>query len=351
LLKILVALLGALVVSLVASAGAGADSIVFMKSGEVWIAHSDGSGARPFTLNPFHWAWPSEADDGTIVVAGGDGHAPYGFPGSDLYRFSGNGNQIGGPIPTPGTYYTLACPTLPPNSVRVSPDGSKIAYGSTLCSSGLTALWTPSSSTGLDWPNQNGGLGVQDYSDPDWIDNTHFSVSHPGATIGTQPMWGVQATDSAASGPGWYEPSATGDGFQGIIARTGKIAALFEDDAADWTPAVPHSVTVWLYTAASLADAEANGYQLQCKLALNAAQSSDPFDYSPTFSPDGSKLLGGDRHGLRPVCVKRWLHACQSAAPGLRREPTVLRRRQHAGPGAEPEPARCYHAAAAPSPS
>src|SRR3954465_10066405 len=97
---------------------AHADSIVYMKGGQVWIAAPDASGARQFTVNPFAWHSPSEADDGTVVAAGGPAHGSYGQAGSDLYRFGGDGNQIGGPIPTPGT------------GVRVSFDASKIAYGS-----------------------------------------------------------------------------------------------------------------------------------------------------------------------------------------------------------------------------
>ncbi len=300
----LVIVLGALGIALFADvAAANADSIVYMKSGAVWISNADGSSARPFTLYPFHWAWPSEADDGTIVAAGGDGHPPYGEAGSDLYRFSANGNLTAGPIPTPGTYYTLNCPTQAPNSVRVSPDAGKIAYGTTLCSQGPTALWTPSNATGLDWPNQNGGLGVQDYDYPDWIDSTVFTVTHPGPVSGTQSQWGVSSTAASPGGAGWYEPGATGTGFQAIVARSGKISALFEDDKADWIPPQTHNATIRLYTAASLTDAENNGFDLQCKLTLSASQSSDPFDFSPTFSPDGTKLLWGDDLGVEVANV------------------------------------------------
>src|SRR3954452_1672186 len=106
---------------------ASADSIVYLKDGQVWIANADGSGGRQFTAAANSWAWPSEADDGTVVVAGGPAHDASGFGSSDLYRFKGDGTQIGGPIPTPGTYSTASCPEPPPTSVRVSFDASKIA--------------------------------------------------------------------------------------------------------------------------------------------------------------------------------------------------------------------------------
>ena len=43
-------------------------SIVYLKNSEVWIAHADGTHARQFTLHPYNWSSPSEADNGTVVV-------------------------------------------------------------------------------------------------------------------------------------------------------------------------------------------------------------------------------------------------------------------------------------------
>src|SRR3954470_9313860 len=125
-------------------APAQADSLVYLKDGQVWISGADGSGARQFTGAANAWAWPSEADDGTVVVAGGAAHGAYGQPGSDLYRFRPDGTQIGSAIPTPGTYADASCLAQPPTGVRVSFDATKIAYGSFLCSTGeATAYWTP----------------------------------------------------------------------------------------------------------------------------------------------------------------------------------------------------------------
>src|SRR3954452_20457466 len=191
---------------------AAADSIVYLHGGNVWIANPDGSGARQFTLNAFHWAWPSEADDGTVVVAGGDGHGPYGDAGSDIYRFSADGNEIGGAIPTPGTYYSLDCPTTAPWSVRVSPDASKIAYSTVQCStSDFTTLWTPSTATGLSFPNQDNGVGDQDYEQPAWIDSSHYMASHAGQTVtSSQSRWYVQDTTQSPYGTGWTEDDISG---------------------------------------------------------------------------------------------------------------------------------------------
>src|SRR3954471_8093195 len=136
-------LLTALALFLALPAAAGADSLVYLKGDQVWISGADGSGARQFTAAPNSWQWPSEADDGTVVVAGGPAHGSYGQPGSDLYRFRGDGTQIGAAIPTPGSFADASCLSQPPTGVRVSFDASKIAYGSYLCSTGeATAYWT-----------------------------------------------------------------------------------------------------------------------------------------------------------------------------------------------------------------
>src|SRR5438309_1242597 len=91
-------------------------SLVFIRDGNVWIAQGDGTGARAVTRDG-GYAFPSQADDGTIVAQ----------RGSAFVRLSQAGAPLGSPIesvlgdsPLPG----FAGPYWP----RVSPDGSTIAY-------------------------------------------------------------------------------------------------------------------------------------------------------------------------------------------------------------------------------
>src|SRR5438034_3280488 len=120
-----------------APAAAQADSLVFIKGGEVWLSRADGSGARPVTSAPNHWAWPSEADDGAIAVAGGAARVNPGGTDSDgsseIYRLSQAGAQLAPPVNTPGSNSSPACPTYPPSSVRISPDGTRVAYDAFHC--------------------------------------------------------------------------------------------------------------------------------------------------------------------------------------------------------------------------
>jgi len=86
-------------------AAAGADSLVYVKGGNVWISHSDGSAARQVTSAPNNWAWPSTADDGTVFAAGGaqrvnlDGSDSDGS--TEIYRMDQSGRQIGPFLETP----------------------------------------------------------------------------------------------------------------------------------------------------------------------------------------------------------------------------------------------------------
>src|SRR5690348_17052010 len=121
-MRLRLALAAAAIAALVPCASASADAIVYMKNDQVWVAAPDGSNAHQVTKYDFNWQWPSMADDGTIAAAGGPPHPPYGWESSDLYVFKGDGNLRNGPIPTPGDYYTLDCPTVAPTNVRISPD-------------------------------------------------------------------------------------------------------------------------------------------------------------------------------------------------------------------------------------
>jgi hypothetical protein len=294
----------ALAAGVLVPAAAQADTLVFVKDGQVYIGDVDGSHARPLTTEANNWAWPSEADDGTVVVAGGqqrvnaDGTDSDGS--SEIYRLDQHGHQLGAPIPTFGSYSSPACPTYPPSSVRVSPDGQTIAYWILNCGSfDYSTYFTPASSTGLSFPHQT--VGQMDYINPVWLDSSTLLVNHNGATFGPhQSLYGTIAIadDSSAGGPVELGDSDSLTSFQATVDRAGDKLAFFEDDHPDWTDGKPRTAKLLLYTTNGSALADPT---LRCAVSLNAAAFPVPSHGSPSFSADGSVLAFAMDDGIHEI--------------------------------------------------
>ena len=95
-------------------APAAADSILFVRDGNVWISTPDGSTERQLTAGG-GYASPSMADTGTIVA----------LRGNAFVRLRPDGAVVGGPTPAVGGNWVVA---RGPYDARVAPDGMRIAY-------------------------------------------------------------------------------------------------------------------------------------------------------------------------------------------------------------------------------
>ncbi len=230
--------------ALIAPATASADSLVLVKDGEVWISHADGSGARPVTASPNNWAWPSAADDGTIVAAGGAQRVNPGGTDSDgaseLYRLDQAGHVLGGAggaVLTPGSNSSPACPTYPPTSVRVSPDGRQVVYDDFHCDYQYPFL--------EDFASGQFSSFATDYSRPQWLDATHVLITHIGPTVGNAAFGVYDTVAKTGHGP-TDDPYM--DDFQAVAARDGSRVAVLEDDAPDFFDGVARRADIRLYT-------------------------------------------------------------------------------------------------------
>jgi hypothetical protein len=284
--------LGCVAVALAFPAAAGAASLVFVKDGNVWIAGADGSGARAVTSQPNNWAWPSEADDGTILVAGGaqrvnaDGSDSDGS--SELYRLDQQGRTIGGPATTPASTSTPQCPTYAPQIARVSPNGASVAYSLFFCDTFHTFYG----------PALGGTAAMQqslaDYVDPSWIDDGRFLITHQGTTLdASQAQWGVWDTGARTAGA-WRAGESYLTGYQAVVSRSGTRVAVFQDDGADHYGTVANA-RITIYTASGIQGADT---AMRCEIPLDASTVKNATSASPSLSPDGGTIVWAQADGI-----------------------------------------------------
>lgn len=120
-MRIRTALVLAGALTLTAAGPAAADSIVYVKGKDIWVANPDGSGQQRVTKNGSAsrpYGSPSQADDGTIVASRGEEIVRLRRDGKLLSHFNPPGTSDSAGQPIDGV----------PQDIAVSPDGKRIAF-------------------------------------------------------------------------------------------------------------------------------------------------------------------------------------------------------------------------------
>lgn len=142
-----------LLLALTLAAPAAADSIVYVKDANVWVAQPDGSQARALTTDGtagLPYASPSQADDGTVLAVRGSRFHKLDRQGKLLATFDSLLTSNPGPAMAVG-----------PFDAKLSPDGTKFAY----------------------WLGIMGGW--YDYATNRWYTDPQSSVAYQSAVDGT----------------------------------------------------------------------------------------------------------------------------------------------------------------------
>jgi hypothetical protein len=277
-------------------AAASADSIVYVKSGNVWLSQPDGSGAYQVTTDgtaDSPYRSPSQADDGTIAVGHDD----------DIVRMDQNGsvrNRIDPPGLTDSVSHHM---DGPPVDVAISPDGARIAYtlAGYSCPPGADCgARTATAYTAADHFTAPEAGGTTYFRNPSWVTNAR-TVQFGGA--GSQ----VNLHDVGSAGAKhWFDdydyadpPTDLGDGE---VSRQGSDIALLRG-YGDSTTLIWYRVT---------GDVRAGSPGVP-DIGHGCATGQQAGTAGPTWSPDGTALAWEERNqqtGQSEIWVKRQAADC-----------------------------------------
>jgi hypothetical protein len=282
---------------LVVAAPAAADSIVYVKDANVWLANPDGSGQYQVTTDgtaDHPYRSPSQADDGTIAA---------GF-GNEIVRMRQNGEVLNR-IDPPALLDSASDPVDgPPVDVAISPDGARIAYTMSDYTCPVAAecgARTVTAYTAADHLTAAAASGTTYLRDPSWVTSSR-TLQFSGFTHQ------VNLHDvGAPADVHWFDDyeivgqeDATDLG-DGELNRQGTMLALVRGYGAEAT-------VVWYDVAGNALGG------LPALPAARCATGADEGIGGPSWSPDGGSLAIADGDG---IYVKRDAGDCDLPQPLL----------------------------------
>jgi hypothetical protein len=306
----LLALCGALIALLVVAPAASADSIAYIKDGDVWLSTGDGSRQHRVT-NTGRYADVSQADDGTMIA----------LTGVRLHRLDRKGNVLADfDTPVSDTRPAPAKTFYGPFDPAISPDGTKVAYTfhymtqsqSPTCFPPTCFVGINEGGTGYSWADRQTGwddpaLGKHTgWRNPVWVDEDTLMLSDPTHMPNHDVILDTLSDgDSGNLVHGWFSDTVENNPHVsgGDVTRD-RTKMAFATGSADSTLTV-YSVPQFPTTFKD-GDAPASARPSVCY-----RYSGPNGSYStPTFSPDGGRLAWAEDDGIKIVAVPSFAGGC-----------------------------------------
>jgi hypothetical protein len=333
------------VVALALAAGtapAHADSLVYAKDGNVWVAGPDGANQRQLTTDgspEVPYESPSQADDGTVLA----------LRGTRFYRFDHNGQPLGAPLDSVLTNPPNPSGAVGPFDPQISPDGTKIAYwlgifGGWYDYATNTYYNDPESAT--VWQRADTGQPLPStafYESPSWLADSSGALVFEPTNILTPQVRIAAAGANHHDTQGWFhdrdtlaDPMQAQEIGSGELTRAGdKLAVL----------------------RGTLVRGSGNSIQLYSVTGLSTAPQMWPCPIvgatggefgKPTWAPSGAAIAWAEADGIWTSPVGS---DCSSLAPRLTIPGASQPDWGPADPGAAAAAAAAAPAAPAPAPA
>jgi hypothetical protein len=283
----------ALALAALSAAPASADSVAYVKGGDLWLTTTD--GARQFQVTTTGgYATVSQADDGTLLA----------LAGTHLRRLDRYGkilSDIDTPVGTnTNSYMTFKGPYDP----DVSPDGTKAAYG--FIKEGFTQA--PDGHVYADTSNgtafsrsdaltswvETGFKYTLEWDAPEWIDNTTVLASN-GPGYPSDPIAVIAAGSGDAKN--WFSDPDQPHPMDATISRNKRVIASVGG---------PDRLTLKVYRDG---DGQLLGTVYPCFVYSDAAGAGYRYA-SPTMNADGTKIWWASGKGLDVAPVGDTSSAC-----------------------------------------
>jgi hypothetical protein len=235
-----------------------ADSIVYERDGNVWLANPDGSGQRQVTTAG-GYGKPSQADDGTIMAAK-DAVLHHLSRSGQLLNLAGD-DDYGGKIFT-----------------DFSPNGALASYGFFASGPILTGPYAAVSHSSRPTEKEEIDGPLSGYLNPSWLDNTHVLLFPQSLSIDVQ-IWPIPGDIED-----WFEDPDFDLGGGDVDRAMTKFASTADGGS---------SIVLYRLPAPPPALPER-----RCQVTGPAGSF-----FRPTWSPDGSTLAWQEDDGIHTLRI------------------------------------------------